>query len=95
MKKIVYNSCYGGFGLSAEALSRYIELTGRNDVKHRDIPRDDPVLVGIVESMGSDADGYGAQLEIAEVTSGTRYRIDEYDGNERVMTVDDYDWEIA
>jgi len=26
---------------------------------------------------------------------GTQYRIDEYDGMESVMTIDDYEWSIA
>lgn len=28
MTKVVYNSCYGGFGLSDEAIARYLEIKG-------------------------------------------------------------------
>jgi len=60
-----------------------------------DIRRSDPILVQVVEELGSKANGGSASLAIAEVPSGTSYRIDEYDGNEQVMTRDDYDWETA
>lgn len=29
MTKVVYNNCYGGFGLSKEACQRYWELQGK------------------------------------------------------------------
>lgn len=129
MRKIVYNACFGGFGLSHEAVKRYGELKGLNlifikekdfylgldddddyifgswyrdgikDDEHYfstyDFERDDPILVQVVEELGDRANGEHARLRIAQVMEGTRYRIDEYDGNETVMTVDDYDWNIA
>ena len=30
VRKIVINDCYGGFGLSHEAVMRYLELTGQD-----------------------------------------------------------------
>ncbi len=61
-----------------------------------DIPRHDPVLVEVVERLGSErASGRLAELAIAELPSGTAYRIDEYDGRETVETKDSYDWIIA
>ncbi len=139
MTKIVYNSCYGGFGLSDEAIMRYAEIkgitlypsVGKFGLTHyylcppdeyerilaeensepvgpgrysqsnelyfsdRDIERNDPVLVQVVEELGDKASGRHAALRIAEVSAGTLYRIDEYDGNESVMTVDDYNWSVA
>lgn len=164
MKKIVYNACYGGFGLSAHAVKRYAELCGRQcyffankkngthtdldsfeevsvdeadsryifyayDTREgidwlksergwrdwteaarrahnekcnqhyiesgRELKRDDPILVRVVEELGDKANGHHADLRIATVPSGTKYRIDEYDGTERVMTIDDYEWETA
>lgn len=57
--------------------------------------RTDPDLVAVIEELGEAAnDGYSS-LAIAEVPSGVRYRIDEYDGSESVMTIDDYDWLTA
>jgi hypothetical protein len=29
MKKVIYNACYGGFGLSKEAIQRYWEIKGQ------------------------------------------------------------------
>ena len=61
----------------------------------RDIERDDPVLVQVVEELGDGASGRYADLSIAELPAGTLYRIDEYDGMESVMTQDSYDWKVA
>jgi hypothetical protein len=120
MAKIVYNACFGGFGLSDVAIKRYAEIKGitlyEKKLKghftstmyyttpdfqddswfyDRDIPRSDPVLAQVVEELGDKANGDCAELRIEEVSEGTLYRIDEYDGNERVMTMDSYDWEKA
>jgi hypothetical protein len=97
MAKIVYNCCYGGFSLSEVAVSRYSELSGLSvsEFYDRDIDRDDPLLVQVVEELGQAANGGFAKLYIAEVPSGTKYRIDEYDGLECIMTPDDYDWSVA
>jgi hypothetical protein len=120
MVKIVYNACFGGFGLSHEGIKRYGEIKGLNlvyvpderyeslgtwyldgikDDDHYfstyDFDRKDPALVQVVEELGEKANGEYARLAIVELEEGTRYRIDEYDGRESVMTVFDYDWSIA
>ncbi len=139
MTKIVYNACYGGFGLSDEAIMRYAEIKGitlypsvsKYGLTHyyicppdeyerilaeenskpvgpgrysqsnelyfsdRDIERNDPVLVQVVEELGDRANGSHARLQIEELPAGTLYRIDEYDGNESVMTQDAYEWKVA
>lgn len=61
----------------------------------REIERTDPNLLRVVEEMGPAASGEYAELQIADIPTGTRYRIDEYDGLESVMTVDDYEWNVA
>ena len=73
---------------------------GRFDASNfsdRDIERNDPALVQVVEEMGEAANGdcYCSKLKSAEVPAGTQYRIDEYDGLESVMTIDCYDWKVA
>lgn len=96
--KVVYNACYGGFGLSDEAIKRYWKIKGGTPTErwyHRDLERDDPVLVQVVEELGKDAGHRHANLQIAEVAKGERWRIDEYDGYEDVRTVDSYDWKVA
>lgn len=116
MTKIVYNNCYGGFGLSTEAVERYFELKGwtlvidgggyfahyykdsigeGNYFSCREIDRADPVLVQVVEELGDKANGVCAKLAIRKLPSGTKYRIDVYDGNESVVTQDEYGWRTA
>ena len=50
----------------------------------RDIPRDDPSLVAVVEEMGELANGDSAGLQIVEIPADVRWEISEYDGNEHV-----------
>ena len=134
MTKVVYNACYGGFGLSKEACQRYWDIQGQSiwfedalwgftvwlvppeerleerewssvtmdehiaynlayskqTWYNRNVDRHDPVLVQVVEELGDKANGEYAKLAIEEVHGS--YRIDEYDGNESVMTSGDYNW---
>ena len=94
--KIVINTCHGGFGLSKLALESYarrhgVELGKWNQMWHyfsdfsaRDIDRADPVLVEIVESLGTLANGYCADLKVVEIPDGVEWSIHEYDGSEWV-----------
>lgn len=59
------------------------------------ISRTDLVLVQVVEELGEKANGLCADLQIRELPAGTLYRIDEYDGNESVVTQDEYEWDVA
>ena len=148
--KIVLNGCYGGFGLSYEAMALYlyaknkeaffykdvssydnnytkthkyervsladihkvpttryiyyttedqggvIDYFPRNVYNFNDIERTDPVLVSVVETMGSAAaSGRYAELVVAEIPDGTLYKIDYYDGIESLITQDDEDWQMA
>lgn len=120
MTKIVYNACFGGFGLSNEAIKLYGELKGLNLVfiEDKDYPqhgrwhregnpdydyyfdqytigRTDPVLVQVVEELGEKANDRYSDLQIADLAPGTRYYIDEYDGQESIMTIDSIDWNVA
>jgi len=84
--KIVYNACFGGFGLSDEAFDKYKKIKGDDAVKYnRDIPRDCHALISIVEEMGDKASDRYAQLEIQEIPDGAQWEIDEYDGTEQVV----------
>lgn len=138
-RKVVYNSCYGGFGLSTEALVLYykykypektfylyrsilgsdkesitleeakseylpvdildkdlgskVSATDLDDYYEHvvkpepwDIDRHDPVLVRVVEELGSEkASGMCSSLAIADIGESL-YRIEEYDGFENVVT---------
>jgi hypothetical protein len=59
------------------------------------VERHDPILVQVVEELGSKASGISAALEIEVVPYGAAYRIDDYDGLERVVLADDQRWYIA
>lgn len=111
MTKIVYNACFGGFGLSDEAMVRYAELKGWNFVSENyqsylldsngvrqsrwDFERADPLLAQVVEELGGGVNTRFSNLQIRDLPAGTKYRIHEYDGNETVVTMEEHDWDIA
>jgi hypothetical protein len=132
--KVVINSCYGGFGLSDEAILRYAELKGiklypeinmefpsfrptywtvpteqrtqltgeqfyalplearleynelqsKSTLYDRDIPRNDPTLIQVIEELGNKADGRCANLRIIEIPDDVSWQIEEYDGHEHI-----------
>jgi hypothetical protein len=99
--KVVYNSCFGGFSISREALTRMQELGFTKEFSKPwcasidavwliDCPRHDPILIQVVEELGKRANGIHATLRIAEVSGP--YRIEEYDGAELVIEPNDYEW---
>jgi hypothetical protein len=97
--KVVINKCYGGFGLSHEAIDTYCKAKGISAGKWNDtweffdgfssssIERNDPVLVDIVESMGEKASGRWADLHIVEIPDDVEWCIEEYDGKEWIAEV--------
>lgn len=132
--KVVYNACFGDFGLSDAAVKRYAEIKGltlhfeksryggmtyytvppeersheptpeqwvkwsmerrqafneaykAETLYDRDIPRDDPILIQVVEELGKAASGECANLQIAELPDdmADNWHIHEYDGYEHV-----------
>ena len=96
MTKIVFNGCFGCFGLSEAGFKRYAELGGiAENLYQLDSNRADPILAQVVEELGKKANTRFSDLMIRELPAGTKYRIDEYDGNEAVVTIDEYDWSVA
>lgn len=108
MTKVVYNACYGGFGLSHDAILRYATLVNLPIVYNqgvytcngeyfskRDIPRTDPHLIQVIEEMGRDVSSSFAELTIRELPTGTKYCIIEDDGKETVKTIDEFEWSVA
>ena len=89
--KIVHNSCYGGPDLSAEAIVRYNELSGKQCDYIEQIPRHCPYLVQVVEEMGKEASGYASYLVICEINEN-QYAIQVCDGIETVKTPNTIDW---
>jgi hypothetical protein len=86
VRRVVINTCYGGFGLSDRAVTEYKKLLGITDPSFydRDIPRDDPYLVKIVRELGMAANGPHANLKIIEIPGDVSWHVTEYDGNEWV-----------
>ena len=84
--KVVINTDFGGFGLSDEALALYAEKKGKpvDEVYDFDIPRDDLVLVWVVEHLGLKANGDYAELKVVEIPEGVDWFISNYDGIEHV-----------
>jgi hypothetical protein len=107
--KVVINRCFGGFGLSHEAMMLYSEfaklnlktvekdssivgyhyyLDGIEDDEHyfwdNDIKRNDVDLVKVVETLGSAANGWAAELKVVEIPDGIEWYVDDYDGLEVV-----------
>lgn len=88
--KIVINCCFGGFSLSDAGEARYRALGGTKEFS-RDIPRHDPRLVQTVEELGELANGRSADLKVVTVES-VNYRVNGYDGMERIETPDSIEW---
>jgi hypothetical protein len=84
--KVVINSCYGGFGLSEAGHALYLKKKG-NHIYTRDLDREDPILVEVVEELGEASSSSLAKLKVVEVPEGIEYTIEEYDGLEHIAEV--------
>lgn len=84
MHKIVINNCYGGFDLSTTALQWLKDEYGLKNEDFTNISRHDHRLVKCVEHLGKIANGPYSNLNIIEI-EGNQYRIEVYDGKERVV----------
>tara|TARA_R110000824_G_scaffold398695_1_gene603094 strand:+ start:289 stop:597 length:309 start_codon:yes stop_codon:yes gene_type:complete len=99
MKKVVINTCYGGFGVSEKArilYNQYAAVKGMETFEDCygiscEISRHCSILIRVVEELGSEANGKYAKLYIEEIY-GEIYRIDEYDGYESVIEPSDQTW---
>lgn len=70
-------------------------VDGIKNFYDRNIDRADPVLVHVVETLGNEANGECAKLEIEDVDSGLLYRITSHDGYESIDIKYDPDWRVA
>jgi hypothetical protein len=82
--KVIINTCFGGFGLSLAALSRYNDLANKNTQYYFDIERNDPCLVQVVEELGKESYGEYSVLKIVDIPDDISWHIEEYDGIESV-----------
>lgn len=68
MKKIVYNACYGGFGLSKEAVQRYFEIKNQqvwieHDKKFRSLDMFTVWLTPPEERLAENKDFYSMSMD--------------------------------
>lgn len=70
--------------LSFDERKAYNEAYARQCVTEREFERDDPVLVQVVEELGSKASGRHASLKIVDIPDDVKWHIHEYDGLEHV-----------
>lgn len=85
--KIVVNKCFGGFWLSKKDCEYLGEMPFIYNSYNR---RTDERLVKCVESLGHDASDKYANIVIVDIPdNATDYRIEEYDGREKVLYVID------
>jgi hypothetical protein len=85
MQQIVINAQHGGFGLSTLAEQLYTELSGKPlPDNHWEIQRNCPVLVQVVQQLGTTANGPYAKLKVVEIPKYVKWHIAEYDGLEWV-----------
>ena len=92
MQQIVINVRHGGFGLSQQAMLKYVELSGKSFEQHEygqiqhgyDLARNDPTLVEVVEQLGQAANGPYAKLKVVTIPDDVEWTIMEYDGWEWV-----------
>jgi hypothetical protein len=103
--KIVLNRCYGGFGISEKAVNWLRERGEPHDKayviesmgwrpSHCGLHRHDPLLVECVETLGEEASGDSARLEVVEINQPL-YRINEYDGAESIEEPEGLRWTNA
>lgn len=63
------------------------EAISKQQLWYRDIERNDPLLVQVVETLGSKANGRHADLKVVDIPDGVEWQIEEYDGSERIAEV--------
>ena len=108
MTKVVYNGCYGGFGLSNEAMDRMVELGYTGFTLNPEYKPDSKSMFNfkyygdysiprhdpILVQVVEEL-GKKASADCADLRIqevNGPYRIDEYDGMESVETPNSYDW---
>jgi len=72
------------YSMSMEERKSYNEKHSEQTWYYRDVDRNDPTLVQVVEQMGDAANGSHSELAVVEIPDGVQWEIDEYDGREHV-----------
>jgi hypothetical protein len=72
------------YAMTIEDRQAYNKAHSELTVYERELERDDPALVQMVEELGDKANGDCADLTVVEVPDGIQWDIHEYDGMEHV-----------
>jgi hypothetical protein len=72
------------YEMSIEDRRAYNEAHSKLTVYERNIERNDPALVQMVEELGKEANGEYSELSVVEIPNDIHWNIEEYDGMERV-----------
>jgi hypothetical protein len=65
-------------------ITLFTNVVTNEDFESRDIERNDPVLVKIVEELGSKSFGFAANLKIVEIPDDLNWEVIQYDGLEHI-----------
>ena len=85
--EILYNGCYGGWGISDKAVELYkLRNVNCNNFDDEDLCRNDPILIQIYNELGKEFNGEYAKIKIKKIPKKYKnyYYIHEYDGLESV-----------
>ena len=72
------------WSMTDEEKKTYNDTWREQNFTYREIERNDPVLIQVVEELGKDANSRYSELKIVEIPDGVAWQIDEYDGLEWV-----------
>lgn len=85
--KVVINRCFGGFGLSKEAV-KDLGCKSSWDYNSEDMRRTAPELIALIEKKGSEyCSGDYAELKVVEIPDDVDWYINDYDGVETIEEV--------
>jgi hypothetical protein len=65
-------------------ITLFTNVVTNEDFESRDIERNDPVLVKVVEELGSKSFGFAANLKIVEIPDDVDWEVVQYDGLEHI-----------
>lgn len=97
MKKIVINACYGGFGLSHEAMMRYAEIKGINLIWKQDRSLKYYYKDSVSkDNYFDDHDISRDDPALVQVVEELQHDADGYAANLKIVEIpDDVEWHIA
>lgn len=85
--EVVINSCYGGFGLSEEAL-KYMGIPYKVNkyglLEYEEPKRTDERLIKCVKELGKKACAEYSELRVIKIPNNIEWSIESYDGDEWV-----------